>query len=64
MGCGSGEGIELALLELIGGNFEHGNEPSVFFIWGISLPDELTLQEKVPHHTRLVQEGIRFKVEG
>jgi len=28
LGCGNGDGIELAHLELIGGNFEHGNEPS------------------------------------
>jgi len=28
LGCKSGDGIELAGLELTGGNFEHGNEPS------------------------------------
>jgi hypothetical protein len=28
LGCESEDGIELARLELIGGNLEHGNEPS------------------------------------
>jgi len=30
LGRGSGDGIELAHLELTGGNFEHENEPSVY----------------------------------